>query len=309
MNVRTLKKPVVATLILALIIIIGLWFYGELTKPTVEEAVPPTKVTYAIAKATDWNVHIPATGTLAANQGIIIKSAVTSGGIISGIFFRSGQFVKAGQPLFQINPGADKTIIKAPFSGRLGLKYVDLGDYVTMGTELVPLQNSNPLKLVFSIPQTYLSDVAIGDVALVSADAYPGKTFKGSVYAINAALDSTTRSISMWASIPNPEEKLLPGMFVNVNLIIARKQHVIVIPKSAIVYTSAGDYVLTVDTKNNTAIKKYVTIAATLDDEVGVSKGIDDGDEVITSNLMILDDGYPIKPTGESDGTPSVVNS
>lgn len=285
-------KRLVTLSILLLMGLIGYFVYHELHKKAVEPQIPPTVVEAGITQQQNWNVRIPTTGTLVGSQGITLQSAVSGGGVITGIFFRSGQYVKAGQPLFQINPGQNRTIVTAPFSGRVGLKDVNLGSYVVAGADLVTLQDSTPLKVDFSIPQSYLADVSIGDTALVNVNTYPGQTFQGQVYAINAALSPDTRTIEMWASIPNTDQKLLPGMFANITLVVARQIPLVVVPKTAVVYSDSGNYVFVI--KNGLADKTNVTINTTVGDQIGISKGLKGGEQIVTNNTDALDDGWPV---------------
>ncbi len=293
MSKRT-KWIIVLLVIIGLII--GMSIYHEVGKTKPAPQIPPTVVDASTSQAQNWNLRIPATGILEGSPGVTLQSTVTQGGVVTGIFFRSGQYVKVGQPLFQINPGDNRTIIAAPFSGRVGLKLVELGSYVMQGTKLVTIQSYTPIKVDFTIPQSYLANVAIGDTALVNVSTYPGQSFTAQVYAINASLDPDSRTIEMWASLPNQAQKLLPGMFVEVTLIVAQQVPVVVVPKSAVVHSDAGDYVFVLN--NGIAHKTDVVVAMTVDNQVGLSKGLKGNEQVASSNAMALDDGWPVIVTG-----------
>lgn len=286
------NKWFISAAIVAVLVIIGYVFYHETHEPAKAPQIPPTVVDASTATAQSWNLRIPATGNLVASQGIMIKSAVQQGGIITGIFFRSGQYVKAGQPLFQINPGENRTMVNAPFSGRVGLKQVNLGSYVTIGSNLVSIEDVTPIKIDFTIPQSYLSYIAIGDTTLINVNTYPNETFQGQVYAINAALSQDSRSIEMWASIPNEDQKLLPQMFANITLVVAHQVPVVVVPNSAVSYSDSGNSVFVID--KGIARREQITIGMTVGNQVGVTKGLKGGEQVVSSNTDQLDDGWPV---------------
>ncbi len=294
---KHVKASIISLIIVACLVLFILWIQHDIaSKQKATRQIPPTVVNTAKATQQEWRAQIKATGTLEATQGITLKSAVTQGGIITGIFFRSGQYVKAGQPLFQLNPGADRTIIRAPFSGRLGLKQVDLGDFVSQGTSLVTLQDTDPMKVDFTVPQTYLGVLGLGQEVTVTANAYPNKGFRGAVYAINSQLDSNTRSLEMWASIPNKDQVLVPGTFVEVTLYAGEKRPVVTVPQSAIVYANTGDFVYRI--VNNRAVQTNVILGQRRGNLIAIKQGLDIGSEVATSGQNKFADGWPLIPFG-----------
>ena len=118
-----------------------------------------------------------------------------------------------------------QSLIRAPFSGHLGLRQVNVGDYLNAGqTTIVNLEAYDPIRVDFSVPEAYLSQLAVGQKVLLSSQAYPNKIFTGTVYAFDSAIDPNTRTLAVRASIPNPKGELLPGGFVDVSLQMGSSQ-------------------------------------------------------------------------------------
>ncbi|MBU2534139.1 MAG: efflux RND transporter periplasmic adaptor subunit, partial [Alphaproteobacteria bacterium] len=129
----------------------------------------------------------------------------------------------------------EKTEIPAPFDGIVGLRHVSVGDYVAAGKDLVNLENIDPIKVDFRLPERYLRIVKPGGMVQLRADALPGQTFDGKIYAIDPRIEPGGRSIAVRAKLSNEERMLRPGLFVRVQLIIDHRQQAIVIPEEAIV--------------------------------------------------------------------------
>lgn len=183
-----------------------------------------------------------------------------------------------------------QTILVAPFSGKIGISLVNIGDYVNIGQPIVSLQAIDPVFVDFSIPEIYAKNVVEGQTVQISSDAYPNETFEGNVYAIDPLIDATTRSLKVRATIPNKSEKLLPGSFVEVNLLVGKKTQVIKIPQSAVVYDSEGNYVYKV--VDGAAKKQIVSLGDRDGKDVVVKKGILAGDIVVTAGqIKISSDG------------------
>lgn len=260
-----------------------------------KQAIPGFVIVQPV-KSVQWQNQVNAVGTLVAIQGITIKSTVN--GIVTGIFFRSGQYVQAGQALFQINPGLDRTQIRAPFSGQIGLKQVDLGDYVRPGVSLVDLEDLNPMKVQFAVPQTYIGSLALGQAVTFTIDAFPNKVFTGKIFAIDAELDANTRSLNVWASVPNPNNLLAPGTYADVTLFTSNQKPVIVVPQTAISYSYNQDYVYLA--VNGKAVRTPVTIGDRRGNDIEILKGVKAGDMVVTvgAGMQKFDDGAPLIPVG-----------
>jgi membrane fusion protein (multidrug efflux system) len=195
---------------------------------------------------------------------------------------------------------AEKTI-KAPFAGTLGIRQVDLGEYLAAGTAVVTLQQLNPLFVDFYLPQQDLSQVAVGQQVTVSIDAFAGKSFSGTIAAINPLVDTTTRTVQVRAVIQNPDMLIKPGMFATVDINVGAAQQLVTLPQTAVTYNPYGSTVYLVhDVKNSagkdmlTAEQTFVTTGQTRGDQVAVLNGVNPGDQVVTAGQMKLKTGSPV---------------
>src|SRR5579863_5788377 len=136
--------------------------------------------------------------------------------------------------------------IKAPFAGRLGLRNVDLGQYVAVGTSLVTLQQLDPIYVDFPAPEEALRSLAVGQAVSMTVDAIPGRSFEGKVEAIDARVSADSRNVTARAVFANPYRKLLPGMFANLTVTTGEPASVLTVPRTAIVYSLYGDNVFVV---------------------------------------------------------------
>lgn len=192
--------------------------------------------------------------------------------------------------------------VKAPFAGRLGIRLVDLGQYIEAGNPLVTLQALNPIYVNFALPQERLAHLAPGLPVEVTVDAYPGKVFKGKVTTISPKVDESTRNIRIQATLDNPQELLRPGMFVAVSVILPERQNVVTLPNTAIMYNPYGDTVFVIEESKGgngesrlTARSVVVFTGETRGDQVAITKGLKAGDRVVTSGQLKLRNGVPVK--------------
>lgn len=187
-----------------------------------------------------------------------------------------------------------KLDIEAPFSGVAGIREVSLGQYVSPGTAIVNLQRYDPLLLDFSLPQSSMSEIATGQEVAFTVNARPGTSFKGRVTAIGSRVDPATRNIALQATIANPHDLLRPGMYGNVQLTVGEAQHGVVVPNTAITYSTFGDnvYVVTPDTKQALiAHQRIVQVREERDGSVLVASGVKVGETVVTAGQVKLRDG------------------
>jgi membrane fusion protein, multidrug efflux system len=187
----------------------------------------------------------------------------------------------------------DQALIKAPFEGRIGLNLVNLGDYVAPGQDLVSLQDIDPIRVDFSVPEKYAGKVAVGQTIQVMTALYPGQFFTGKLAAIDSFISSTTRTLAVRAHIPNQDHKLLPGAFVDVKLFFGDKQDVLLVPQTAIVFDASGNYVYKVI--DNKAVKAIVKLDTRLGERVVIKEGLKLGDIVIIAGQVKLYDGAPVE--------------
>ena len=208
----------------------------------------------------------------------------------------------------------DKKTVKAPFAGRLGTRQVDLGQYLSAGTTMVTLQSLDPILFDFTLPQQALAKLKVGQAVTATLDAYPGRGFDGRITAISPLVDSSTRSLTVRASFANPDHLLLPGMYGKAAVAVGQPQRYVTLPTTAIVSNPYGDiaYVVAGDGANQTVKQIFVTTAGSRGDQVAVSKGVSEGDTVVTSGQLKLQNGSPVTinnaVTPPNDPNPSVAD-
>ena len=196
----------------------------------------------------------------------------------------------------------DKKTIRAPFAGHLGIRQVDLGQYLNPGTAIVTLQQLNPIFVDFNLPEQALGKIALGQKVTAAVDAMPGKAFDGTIIALNSKVDEATRNIQARASFANTDHKLLPGMYANVTIATGAPNHALTLPQTAITYNPYGDTVYIVDSSDAqkpVAKQSFVTLGETRGDQVTLLTGVKDGDEVVTSGQLKLHNGAPVTVNNE----------
>ena len=196
---------------------------------------------------------------------------------------------------------ARKTI-RAPFSGTLGIRQVNLGQYLSAGNAIVPLQSLQPIYINFGVPQDAARQVRNGSIVRITADDLPGRTFEGRVTAIDSVLDERTRNVQVQATVANREGKLRPGMFVKADLSTGAARPMITLPASAISYAPYGDSVFVVaDMQDQTGHtyrgvrEQFVKVQGSRGDQVAVVSGINAGDEVVSSAGFKLRNGAAVQ--------------
>jgi membrane fusion protein (multidrug efflux system) len=196
---------------------------------------------------------------------------------------------------------ARKTI-RAPFSGILGLRQVNLGQYLSAGEAIVSLQALNPIYVNFGVPQQTASQVQVGHSLRVSSNDVGGAKFSGRVTALDSTVNESTRNVQVQATLANPGGKLRPGMFVEVELTTGADRPVVALPASAINYAPYGDSVYVVaemkDPKGNTyrgVRQQFVKIDGTRGDQVAVVSGVNPGDEIVSSGVFKLRNGAAVQ--------------
>jgi membrane fusion protein, multidrug efflux system len=204
---------------------------------------------------------------------------------------------------------AQKTIV-APFAGRLGITKVDIGQYVAVGFSMVTLQQLDPIYVDFSTPEQSLKTLALGQEARLTVDAFPNQTFTGKVGAIDARVSQDTRNVLVRAEFANPDHKLLPGMFAQVDVASGEPREVLTLPRTAIVYSLYGDNVFVVkpappkegeaqaapaDKKDNLIVeRRFVRVGATKGERVAILDGVQEGELVVTSGQIKLQPNFPV---------------
>ncbi|NBA95632.1 efflux RND transporter periplasmic adaptor subunit [Pseudomonas sp. R5(2019)] len=325
---------------------------------------PPISVAAVTAEQRDWQVRLPAVGSLKALQGVDLSLEVA--GTVKAVQFESGQKVKVGQPLVQLDSDVEtallgtaqadlglaqldygrgaqlvgsqaiskgefdrlnaqlqknkatvaqlkaslaKKSIVAPFSGTVGIRKVDVGDYLASGTVIATLQDLSSLYVDFFVPEQHVPKLALGQKVMVSVAAYPGQSFEGTVSAINPKVEDTTRNVMVRATLANPDGKLLPGMFANLQVLMPEPKPSIVVPESAITYTLYGNSVYVVAERKAEdgqvqktaegqpvlfADRRFVETGERRDGWVVIDKGLNSGEQVVTAGQLKLNQGAQI---------------
>lgn len=262
---------------------------------------PQVAVSTLTAAFEDWQPTQSAAGSLRAVRGVTLSTEVA--GLVDGVSFRSGEEVKAGERLVQLNAVSDiarldalkadlklaesvarrdreqrtadaisqaqldqsestlaaaraavaeqaatvaKKVIAAPFSGRLGISTLNRGQYLNPGDAIVSLQQLDPIYVDFNMPQKSLAALAIGQKVSAVSDSYPGVAFAGEISAIEPVIDADTRNVKVQATLKNPDQKLLPGMFANVDVTVGAKARYLTVPQTAVSFNPYGETVFLV---------------------------------------------------------------
>ena len=244
----------------------------------------------------------------------------------------------------------DKKFVRAPFAGHLGIRAVDLGQYLAPGTKMVTLQQLDPIYVDFSMPQQDLSQIGIGQKVTALSDTFPDLKFEGVIAAIDPQVDTDTRNVQVRATLKNPEHKLLPGMYANVTIEVGQPTRYLTLPQNAITFNPYGETVFLVTTAGklqaeqdaklkaegqqtahdkqtakdggaaaappadaNQLVSKqvFVTVGPIRGDQIAILKGLNEGDEIVTSGQLKLKTGAAIEinnavqPTNDPNPQPS----
>ena len=204
----------------------------------------------------------------------------------------------------------DERTIRAPFAGHLGIRQIDLGQYVGPGTTVVTLQSLDPIFVDFYLPQQAMQQLKVKQAVSLKIDAYPDKPFAGEITAINPKVDATNRNIQIRATIRNQKHELLPGMYGTVEISASAPQDFLTVPQTAITYNPYGNTAFIVtdkDSQGNEGTKDdkgnapqfvrqtFVKTGETRGDQVQVLTGLNDGDVIVTSGQTKLHNDSPVK--------------
>lgn len=201
----------------------------------------------------------------------------------------------------EIRATIERKTIRAPFSGILGIRQVNLGQYLSAGNAVVPLQSLDPIYVDFGVPQQVAGQVRVGHGLRVTIADQGGAGFTGRITAIDSIVDQATRNVHVQATLANPEGKLRPGMFVQVEASVGSNRPVVALPASAISYAPYGDSVFVVDDLKDPSGKAYrgvrqqfVKLEGARGDQVAVIAGVNAGDEVVSSGTFKLRNGAAV---------------
>ncbi len=202
----------------------------------------------------------------------------------------------------EIRATIERKTIRAPFSGILGIRKVNLGQYLAAGNPIVALQSLNPIYVDFGIPQQTAGQVRPGRTLRITSGELGGQAFTGRVTASDSVVDEATRNVQLQATLSNPESKLRPGMFVQVDVGVGASRSVVTLPASAISYAPYGDSVFIItdlkDPKGHSyrgVRQQFVKVDGTRGDQVAIVSGVKPGEEVVTSGVFKLRNGVAVQ--------------
>ncbi len=200
--------------------------------------------------------------------------------------------------------------ILAPFAGRLGIRHVEIGQYVSAGLSMVTLQALDPIWVDFPMPEQNIGKLQRDEVIELTVDAYPGKVFKGRISSLDARVSQETRTLLVRGTLDNPDRKLLPGMFTNVSVLAGSARQVVSVPRTAITYSLYGDSVYVVKPPEGGAgavpaqqpadavfavERRFVKPGQVHEDRVAIDSGLQPGEQVVTTGQIKLNNGSRVK--------------
>jgi len=201
----------------------------------------------------------------------------------------------------------EKKAIRAPFAGQLGIRQINLGQYLDPGKPIVSLQSLTPVHADFSLPQQDLARLAAGMRVRLASDAYPDRQFEGTLTAINPEIDADTRMVGLQATLENPDRLLRPGMFARVELLLPEEQTVLVIPVTSVLSAPYGDSVYVIEPKPGPNSNKpglavrqqFVRTGSARGDFVAVQSGLKSGERIVNAGLFKLRNGMAVVENNE----------
>ena len=233
-----------------------------------------------------------------------VKEAAASGSVAASELDAADARLKSADARVEnIQATIAKKTIRAPFAGKLGIRQISVGQFLQMGSPVVSLQALDPVFVEFSLPQQRIGDVAEGLTVAVSADGYPGHTFEGRVTAVNPDVDPQTRNVRVQATLPNHDGRLRPGMFVSVELMMARSERLLFIPATAVLNAPFGDSVYVLEEKPGAAgappslvvQQRFVRLGTRQGDFVAALEGLKAGERVVSTGVFKLRPGMPVE--------------
>jgi membrane fusion protein, multidrug efflux system len=348
-----LKRSLIILLITLLIFggLFGLKFHQINQSALAFKPPPPPIVAVTEVLQEDWPSTITAVGSFVAVAGIDVSSEVT--GIVKAIHFESGQTVKKGQLLLELDASTDraelggleaelrfaevrfdrsaqlidkkyiaksdydqnkalleeaiaavqtkktlidKKMIQAPFDGEIGIRQVNLGQYLAPGSAIVSLQKLDPIYIDFTVPERDLSGIKINQQITASIQAYPEQVFTGKISAVSPALDQDSRSVKIRAVLSNKMRNLRPGMFAQVNILSQQPLKVLTLPDTAITYNPYGStaFVVVSGEQGLTVQNRQVETGITKAGRVQIVKGLIQGEKVVSAGQVKLRNGMPV---------------
>lgn len=218
----------------------------------------------------------------------------------------SAELQKANASVAQLQAQLAKKRILAPFAGTIGIRQVDLGDYLAPGTAIATLQDLSKLYVDFFLPEQVVPQLTVGERVRFSVTAYPGEVFEGKIAAINPKVEETTRNVQVRAQLDNPDDKLLPGMFANLEVLLPGERRRVVVPETAITYTLYGNSVYLIEEQKDSegqpvkdpqgqpqlvVQRRFVETGERREGQVVIIEGLQAGERIVTAGQLKLDNG------------------
>jgi len=240
----------------------------------------------AVASAELAEVNLKRTKELRASRSVAQSELDTS----------EARYKEAMAALSQIQAQLEKKVIRAPFSGRLGIRQIDLGEYINPGAPVVSLQSVDPIFVDFSLPQQQLSEVKSGYEFRLTVDTYKTKTFDGTLKVVDSELNLTNRMFRVRGVLSNEDGTLVPGMFANVDVLQPDSTAVVAVPGTAVYYQAFGNTVFVIRDSDDGKIveQRFVKLGRTKGDLVSIVEGIAAGEEIVTAGAFKLSNGRSI---------------
>ena len=196
----------------------------------------------------------------------------------------------------------DKKVVRAPFTGTLGIRRISVGQFLNKGSPIVSLQSLDPVYVEFSLPQQRLGDLAEGLTVAVTSDSYPDDHFEGKITAVDPDVDPATRNVRVQATLGNADNRLRPGMFVSVDVLLAQTKDVLVIPSTAVMHAAQGDSIFVIeegeaDSQGKKALvvrQQTVRLGARRGDFVIAEEGVNAGDQIVSTGVFKLRPGTAV---------------
>jgi membrane fusion protein, multidrug efflux system len=236
--------------------------------------------------------------------------------VVSGAEFDSAQskFTRLNAVVDQMRSSIAKKTLIAPFDGQLGIRQVNVGQMINAGQQVVPLTSLDPVFADFALPQQYLGQLTPGLEVHVTTDAIPGRVFNGKLTAINSMVDSSTRNITLQATLDNSDHALRPGMFAKAEVMLPEKHKALVVPGSAISYAPFGDSVFVIENKKDEKTGKesqvirqqFVRVGEARGDLVAITQGLKAGETIVSTGVFKLRNGMTVTINNDLAPNPQV---
>ncbi len=247
---------------------------------------------------------------LERSRDLAMKKVVSSAELDSA----QSKFRRLTAVVDQVRSSIAKKTLIAPFDGQLGIRQVNVGQMINAGQQVVPLTSLDPVFADFALPQQYLGQLTPGLEVHVTTDAIPGRVFNGKLTAINSMVDSSTRNITLQATLDNSDHALRPGMFAKAEVMLPEKHKTLVVPGSAISYAPFGDSVFVIEKKKDEKTSKesqvirqqFVRVGEGRGDLVAITQGLKAGETIVSTGVFKLRNGMSVTINNDLAPNPQV---